>query len=371
LTEIYIQFGAELKKELERLQESGDRERLLSVRDGFESFLDDVAARREGQTRSSLVWIAETFAALGESAAENGEDDKALSYFSRAAGVFEDMLARAEDDSSFASEEQVILIQLALARTHRRAGDYPRAEIALKEVLAVHGDMIDVQEEAAWLYELWAGVDDDAVKYDLAINGTPIVNGRRAQPEIWGWGKVANMLRGAMQQPAASPDAAESFLNAKVHQIDTLLAYAATGDTEDHEEALRKARYTVESLVMTTNPTVLEPRMEDFERQYDEILTAMGEPVVPLSEVRSTTAPEGEDEADDAELDPLATPEDSEAPAESGGSGWVMVLIVLLVGGGSLAAFCYLSIIQNRKRRQELAERKARRQMPTGRAGVR
>ncbi len=349
LTQIYVQFGEELQKELERLQESGEVDRLRAVRVSFESFLNELADRQEGQTRSSLLWIAETFAALGENATD--DPAKAEAYFSRAAGTFENMLNRALNETGFVQNpDQIVLIRLSLARTHRRAGDFPEAETALNEVLTAYANAVDVQEEAALLYELWgdSGVPE---KYTLAIRG------RTTAPEIWGWNKLCLRLQSAMQQAQADPAAAGKFLNAKVHQVNCLLGFASTGSSDVHTASLDLAKFTLESLALTYNESLLAPRMSDFNRQYAEVLAALDQPVVPLAQVSAANASAqpavDEDPTENESAETETTTTDSEAETESEGeTNWGLIVGLLVVGAGSVAGLCYLSIQQNQKRRQ-------------------
>src|SRR5690606_26609358 len=64
LTQVYVEFGRELQKELEQLAAAGDTSRLNEVRGAFEQFLGDLFNRQEGQTFNSLLWIAETYTGL-------------------------------------------------------------------------------------------------------------------------------------------------------------------------------------------------------------------------------------------------------------------------------------------------------------------
>src|SRR5262249_54136523 len=65
LTRIYLDLGKELEKEVQRLQ-AGRDPRLAEVIKSFETFLEDMSNRKDGQDLGSLVWIAETYKALGE-----------------------------------------------------------------------------------------------------------------------------------------------------------------------------------------------------------------------------------------------------------------------------------------------------------------
>jgi hypothetical protein len=344
LTQLYVRFGEELQKELTRIQESGDVERLRSVRDSFESFLNDVADRREGQNLSSLLWIAETFAALGENATD--DPAKAEAYFSRAAGTLETMLSRALNEPDFVeSEEQILPIRLTLARTLRRAGEFSKAEAELNEVLGAYSGVVAVQEEAALLYQLWA--ESGAVdKYGLAINGR-----QSPPPIIWGWGLVAQMMQGSIRPNQPDVEAVASFLNARVHQVDCMIGHAKSADADEHDRILEKAKKILHGLVLTVDDTLLATRMSDFERQYADILAELEEPQALLADFSGEMPDEeGENGETMAAVDPIKGAESEES--EGGGTNWVLIAILIIVGFGSVGGLCYMSIRQNQKRRQ-------------------
>lgn len=341
LTQIYISFGAQLQKELSQIEESGDLDRLREVRESFESFLNDVADRQEGQNLSSLVWIAETFAALGESAAD--DPAKSQSYFTRSARTYETMLNRALNEPGFVeNQDQTIGIRLSLARTHRRAKDFPAAEATLNEVIKSHPNALNVQQEAALLYEEW-GESGARDMFQIAIHG------RQTEPVVWGWGRICVTLQRSMEQQPGVTEVRLAYLDAKVHQFNCLLGY---GD----DSSLGNAKFGLESLVLTFDQSVLSERMEDFEQQYTEVLTKMGVPRQPLSEVSSTSAPPSQGNGGStATATSGAGAGPSRTPAASGGTNWGLIIGMLVIGIGLVVGLCYLSIGQNRRRHRAVA----------------
>ena len=65
VTKIYLELGKELEKEVQRLQSAQDP-RLAEVLKSFETFLEDMFNRKEGHDFSTLIWVAETYRALGD-----------------------------------------------------------------------------------------------------------------------------------------------------------------------------------------------------------------------------------------------------------------------------------------------------------------
>src|SRR5262249_14910992 len=80
LTDLYVGLGRMLKSELERFRSEGATGRLKNLMVAFESFLDDMYKRQEGQTLGSLSWIGETYVALGEISSDTS---KTASYYDR------------------------------------------------------------------------------------------------------------------------------------------------------------------------------------------------------------------------------------------------------------------------------------------------
>ncbi len=94
LTKIYKELGQELQKEVERLQAARDP-RLSEVLKSFETFLEDMSKRKEGQDFNSLMWVSETYSALGEGL-QRGDSAKAEGYFTKASAALQTLLDEEE-----------------------------------------------------------------------------------------------------------------------------------------------------------------------------------------------------------------------------------------------------------------------------------
>jgi tetratricopeptide (TPR) repeat protein len=76
ITRVYLDLGKQLQAEMDRLNALGDKVKYELTRDGYVAFLNQMAARREGQTFMTLWWTGEAFFGLGmydQSASRFGE----------------------------------------------------------------------------------------------------------------------------------------------------------------------------------------------------------------------------------------------------------------------------------------------------------
>ena len=352
LTQVYVAFGQELQRELEQLKAAGETDRLNEVRAGFESFLNDLFGRKDGQTFNSLLWIAETYSSLGEAT----EDDPAKSreYFDKAATTYRDMLDRAAADSNFFSKpQQASVVKLRLADSRRRQGDFEAAEQVMLEVVAENPNVPNVQFEAARLYQDWAGSGqvDAWKKYEIAIDG-------RAEPApVWGWAKAAQLLQRNLMVNQGDEKLEQMHLDARYNLGESYYLFAREqSDDAAREKLLEKAHYAVEAFVRISGD-LPDEEFQRFDALYQKILTDQGQPVVSLAEVVGTGPA-----AKPAEGQPATTKTAGTTPeaagkksGKSGGSNMLMVILLLAVGAGLVGGIYYMSVSQSKKRHAALA----------------
>ncbi len=245
LTQVYVEFGRELQKELEQLQASGDTARLNDVRSAFESFLGDLFQRTEGQTFNSLLWIAETYTGLAEGSSD--QTSKASEYFGKAASTYQEMLQRGSSDPTFAGDPvQLVGVKLRLVNCHRQSGNFPEAERVLLEVLAERPSALDAQIEAARLYQQWAeeGVADKSEKLTMALQG------QTSPVEVWGWGTIAQKLQRFIDYGEGSPSHVAKHIDARYNLARCEFELAQEQTSNDAmEEHLLNARYAIQRFI--------------------------------------------------------------------------------------------------------------------------
>ena len=247
VVKIYLDLGRELRKEVERLQAAKDP-RLDAVLKSFETFLDDMFARKEGQDYNTLAWVGETYFALGEGLL-SGDKTRADGYFSRSATAFSEILNRAESAPDFIPPGGQTGVQLRLVTGKRKQGQFEEALELVRKVLTAKPRAIDAQVEALAVYEDWAkrGQTGDEEKWKLAVEGDkPTKSGEKV---IWGWYDLSERLGLSLMSANANPDYENQYLDARYHMASCLKNYAMTQSKEKKEENLDRAR---KAIIVTT-----------------------------------------------------------------------------------------------------------------------
>lgn len=266
MTERYKQLGEQLKQELDRLQELNENEQLAAVRSSFEGFLKDMSEREE-QSAGSLTWIGETYFGLAQSSTENAAS--ATEYFNKAADAYQSILDKAKDDEEFMAANQLTTVRLRLVNCRRAQGAYLEAETLVKLVAKAKPNHLDVQIEAATLYQAWAE-SGESDKYLLAIIGGG---------DIWGWGETATMLQ--RQIGAGRPQYTDRHFNARLRIVDCRYKYAmAQSATPKREAELAKAERELVTFVRITRDFP-DKWWTDFDSLFKKIQAGQGV-VLPL-----------------------------------------------------------------------------------------
>ncbi len=358
LTQVYVEFGRELQKELEQLQASGATERLNDVRSAFESFLGDLFQRSEGQTFNSLLWIAETYTGLAEGSSD--QPDKAAEYFTKAASTYQDMLNRGANDPQFVDDPAKLLgVKLRLVHCHRESGDYEQAESVLLEVLTERPNALDAQIEAARLYQQWAeqGIGNKSAKLAIAIQG------QQTPTEVWGWGALAQKLQRFIEYGDGGATHTAKHIDARYNLA--LCEYELAQEQTTNaamDEHLQNARFGIQRFIAISDE-LSDADWTRLNKLYQKILSELGEPAQPLR--RPTGRP-----VDVAAATPGVVQAAAGQPAEPGRSAptstvsppaaarstnYFMIALLGLLGLGSIAGIYVLNQRRERQRRERLA----------------
>ncbi|MBC8113831.1 MAG: hypothetical protein H7062_05600, partial [Candidatus Saccharimonas sp.] len=230
VTELYVGLGRLLKDELERFRSNGETERFNKLMTSFETFLNDMAKRKEGQTWGSLSWIGETYFALGETVSSDAA--KSSDFYGKAGAAFSDILTKAAADPSFAAPDQILGVKVRLARAQRFLKEFESAESLIGEVLKVRPNDIKVQFAASEVYQDWgsSGQADSSKKLLEAIRGN-------AKIGAWGWGKIGQKLQKS-KSFTTDPTYLESFLDARYNGTEARQRYARDLSPKDRQKEL-------------------------------------------------------------------------------------------------------------------------------------
>lgn len=288
VTELYVGLGRLLKDELERFRANGETERFDKLMTSFETFLNDMASRKDGQTFGSLSWIGETFYALGETVSSDAA--KANSFYEKAGNAFGEILTRATADPTFASSMQMYGVKLRQISVLRVKKEFPPAETLMLEVLKDNPNDLRVQTSAAELYQDWgsSGQADSIKKLLISVYGTTKA---RTPGNMWGWSLIASKLQKSPDF-ATNPGYLENFLNARYHATVCRVRYAREQSVKEKQKQLEScvAELTV---VATITKDIPEEQFAKLNGLYREVLADLGQPIVDLQRSKDlpVTAP--------------------------------------------------------------------------------
>ena len=280
VTQLYQQLGKELKQELARLESTGDQDRVAEVQTSFEGFLERLRQRQQ-QTFNSLIWIAETYAGLGLGASKNPA--KAAEYFGHAASSYKRILDLGSTNPKFLSDPKMIPgVKLRLVNCRTQQGQFDEARALVVELLKASPMALDVQFEAAALYQAWAKSGQPA-NFEKAIVGVKTEN-------VMGWSQISLTLQRLID--SGSKDASQyraRRYEARYNQLQCRLLYAAADSTKKDEQ-LKRARLEIQSMMTVVDEidSAWDARYNDA---YTQILNGLGEPVITLAEYREQYQP--------------------------------------------------------------------------------
>jgi hypothetical protein len=338
VTDLYVGLGKLLREELNRLQTAGEADRFNKLMTSFETFLNDLSQRKEGQSFGSLSWIGETYFALGEASVK--DPSRSSSYYDKAATAFQDILTLAEQKTDFLLPDQVSAVKVRLARCHRFKKDFETAERLIADVIQQREKELRAQVEAAHIYKDWGstGTTDNAEKLRQAINGV-------RDKKFWGWAKLASRLQSSLTQ--GRQEFLPMYVEARVNGADSRRRYAlAQTVTKKRQDELEKCEAELVATVTVTKG-LSEDQLAEINVVYKQILADSGKPVVELKPAKDIDpkilAAHAEEEAQ--EKTPQATKKKTAAAkaepvvaeSSSGLMFWLTFLGVLLAGSGAAA----------------------------------
>lgn len=240
LTKIYLDLGKELQKEVERLQAAKDP-RLAEVLKSFERFLEDMSQRKEGQDFNSLTWVAETYRSLGEGL-QQGDAAKAGTYFGRAVAALQLLLDEEQKKPGFIPSGGLLGVRLKLVKCKRLQKDFEAAHKLLAAILAEKSAALDVQEEAARVFQDWAA-SGDLDKWEVAIEGGAAHKGKAKEDKrVWGWFGLAEKLKSSLQN-RRNPEYEQQYLDASYNAADCWFKYASAQSTTAGQKKLLAEAY--------------------------------------------------------------------------------------------------------------------------------
>lgn len=308
LTATYLRLGRELQAQLEQLAATAEggrvdaetRRRASAILDGFERFLDAVAARSSGMQAN--LWVASTYLELGSAGLRDGDASgigvvvprsKADDYLARAASSYEALL-KASDEETKRYEPS---IRFKLADLYRAIGQFDKALDQMAWILgdASRVNWIDGQVAAARILQQAGEAADDSAAATALL--TEAIVGRSDGPaRFWGWGGVANRLSRKAVVPAdadeAAREAAAQFFQARLELARCRKAIAEKLPT-GRDEALAKAERDITVTYRLYPQLGGRDMREAFDSLLKQIQKERGEPAEGLAAVEGVAAPQG------------------------------------------------------------------------------
>jgi len=349
LTQVFVDFGRELEQELSRLKAAGDTKRLTDVRAGFESFLNDLFKRKDGQSFYSLLWIAETYSSLGDGSSDNAA--KATEFYNRASTAYESILSAAAADSSFATPQQVLACKLRLVNCLREQKSYAKGETVLVDVLKSNPNAPDAQFAAAELYEDWAASGDDADKEKFKV----ALYGKKDPVHVWGWTYAAQSLQqAAYADPGGKLD--QMLFDARYHLAEAERKYGlALTDSKESKEHLVRSRASITGFQRISKRWTDE-EYQRFNSLYKLALADLGEPVIDLprqlsdAEKEEAVAAAEETQAEEEATAPqpvVAKPAKPAPPPPPNNS--LLIILLLAAAVGTVAGIYFMTVKKKKK----------------------
>ena len=354
VTAIYVRLGQELAKEIERLRELGESERMAQVFSAFDQFLGELFNRRDNMGYGALRWIAETYYGLGESLDEG--DPRQDEYFRKSGETYQIVIERAQRDPNFAPGTPLSGFKLRLADTRRRQGEFEAALNIVREVVKEQPKALDAQFAAAETLQDWGASGRAGAHPRLleAINGRP-------DDQIWGWARTANTLQTIIHL-GENDRYLPQYYQAVYNQALSRKQYAAAqSSSEPRKQALEAAKMELEAFARLTDVSKMGGEWWNrFDQLYRDVQRDMGvfspvalekplelpPPAPPRPAARAAQARAGTRNARSDE-----TTADAGAPG-SGGTLWAVLAIV-----GALAAaggLVFMMMSSQSKRRRNL-----------------
>lgn len=331
ITELYVSLGRLLKEELDRLRANGETARFDKLMTSFETFLNDMASRKEGQTFGTLSWIGETYFALGETV--SGDAAKSTGFYEKAGNAFTEILNRGKEDQTFAAPMQMYGVKLRQISVLRLKKEFETAETLMTEVLKDNSNNLKVQIAAAELYQDWgsSGQTDSTKKLAVAINGTTKSGGM-----AWGWGQIGSRLQKSADF-GTNPAYTENFLIARYNGTLCRHLYGTAQSVKEKQKILQGCRTELVSTSAVTKD-MSEEWYQKFNALYRQVQADLGEPATDLP--RAVDVPVAAAEKPEAPQ-PIASSAAEKAPEVVAPPSidwmtWMMFIGCLVLGVGAV-----------------------------------
>lgn len=258
---IYVSLARDLEQQMKLA--APDAKRALSK--GFETFLTQI--RSTATEFSVLNWVAETFSGIAAGFDTGPQAAPVLTaeakkYYGEALATYQTILDKVKLDDPKV-KTQILLRQ---ANASRHLFQFPKAQEIFREVLKSNNTLLNIQVEAAKLYQEWAAVakndEDKPALYMKAMAGSE-KDPATGKNIIWGWGRL-------FQTAAKYPQFRDVFHEARYNLAVCRLNLARLQKAKkDQQEQFGKAK---DIIVKTQQLFGSGPEWDAWRPRYDALM---------------------------------------------------------------------------------------------------
>gem|GEM_PF-4207210 len=259
ITRVYLDLGRQLQSEVERVKARNDARAEQRIKESYVAFLNQLAARREGQTFVTLQWTGEAFFSL--------------EMYREAADRFRELLNRSASDSRFLdkskpqSQSALLRVKLRLVTALRKQRQYAEAWNLIKPLSKDANTTKDPLHEGV------------IMNYDIIIE-------RGLVSQDWGSTDPAKLTTAVKhwafwaQRMEPMKEKPPQYFEIRLNLVRSLLKVArAATDSKEREQALRQVEGQLLFLTKTY-PQLGGPKLkEQYQRAQQDLERELGRPI--------------------------------------------------------------------------------------------
>ncbi|GIW99567.1 MAG: hypothetical protein KatS3mg111_2900 [Pirellulaceae bacterium] len=189
LAAIFVQLAKDTSDRLAATTDDQAKQRLA------QALLLVAAQAATSDNFNTRYWAVDTVIGLAEELLkQRGQQSLARQSLEQTIAQIQQMLEREKSEPGWIDPPALtIKVRLLLAKAYRLLGDYKEALNQLAAVLEQNPALLDVQMEAARVYQAWGDATAPLAHRAAILGGRPIQPGKNL---FWGFGKISQMTAG-------------------------------------------------------------------------------------------------------------------------------------------------------------------------------
>jgi tetratricopeptide (TPR) repeat protein len=264
LSTFYKQMAGEFQTQLENA-EPGQRQALSK---GFTRFLLKIREGKDAEQYNTLAYVFSQLMGVADSLYKEGEKPpkEAVEYYQEAAKTGEKILSLAESEKISVKPANLTAVKVEIAKAHAKTGAYDEAIKMLVPILEEKPNTLQVQIEAARIYQLWGA--DESKRFRNALGGGEW-NKETRQFTIWGWNGI---MRRVSRIPSLRETFFESVLQAATCQFRLSTSAATEADKTKYAEMAKRTISGIQQGYPELGGPKMKARFEALLKQIDSAL---------------------------------------------------------------------------------------------------